>query len=83
VKGKSLNCWCSRRNPNGYQCFNKSREFGLFRTEKSPECNASSAAIKQPCDWRRHVKPRAKVVLFREGKMEQTEVAEHFSKEKH
>lgn len=57
---------------------------GLFRIEKNPtECNACSATIKQPCDWSRDVKPRAKVLLVREGKMEQTEVAEHFSEEKH
>lgn len=55
MMGKSLNCWCSKKNPNAYQCFSKSRD----------------------------MKPRAKVFLFREGKMEQTEVAEHSCKGKH
>lgn len=39
---------------------------------KKAECNACSATIRQPCGWSRDVKPRAKVLLFREGKMGKT-----------
>lgn len=39
---------------------------------------SNSATIKQPCDWSRDMQPRTKVSLFREWKMEHTEVAEHF-----
>lgn len=55
---------------------------GLLRAERSPEGNACSAATKQRCDWSRDVKPRVKVLQFREEEMEHTEAAEHFSKEK-
>lgn len=55
---------------------------GLLMVERSPEGNACSATNKQPCDWSKDMKPRVKVLQFREGEMEQTEVAEHFSKEK-